>query len=94
MPKQRRIEKWLMHMARIGYRQMRSDVIDKMDEFLMKLKIPTGFHNRPGDKWYRLFMNHHPNLRVHMTAALSHQQCDVSYDNLKVLVLGAARVYG
>ena len=37
------IESWLVKMARIGYGQMRLDVINKVQELVVKLKIPTPF---------------------------------------------------
>ena len=52
------IESWLVKMARIGYGQMRLDVINKVQELVVKLKIPTPFPDaRPSHKWYQLFMN-------------------------------------
>ena len=79
-----RIEKWIIHMARIGYGQMMSDILDKVEELLNKLNIQKKFgdSNRPSIKRYTLFMERHPDLQMRMTSALSHARCDVSYDNL------------
>ena len=58
------IEKWIIHMARIGYGQMRSDILDKVEELLNKLNVQKKFgdSNRPSMKWYMLFMERYPNL--------------------------------
>ena len=79
------IEKWIIHMARIGYGQTRTDILDKVEELLNKLNVKKifGDSNRPSIKWYTLFMARHPDLRMRMTSALSCARCDVSYDNLK-----------
>ena len=47
-----RIEKWIIHMARIGCRQMRSDILDKVDELVNKLNVQKKFgdSNRPSIK--------------------------------------------
>ena len=40
-----RIEKWITHMVRIGYGQTCSDVLEKLEELLTKLKILNDFIN-------------------------------------------------
>ena len=61
---EKRIEKWIGHMARIGYGQTRTDILDKVEELLNKLNIKKMFgdSNRPSIKWYTLFMARHPDL--------------------------------
>ena len=72
-------------MARIGYGQTRTDILDMVEELLNKLNVKKMFgnSNRPSIKWYTLFMARHPDLRMRMTSALSHARCNVSCDNLK-----------
>ena len=72
-------------MARIGYGQTRTDILDKVEELLNKLKVKKMFgdSNRPSIKWYTLFMARHPDLQMRMTSVLSRARCNVSYDNLK-----------
>ena len=62
-----------MHMARIGYGQTRTDILDKVEELLNKLNVKKMFgdSNRPSIKWYTLLMARHPDLRMRMTSALS-----------------------
>ena len=80
-----RIEHWIKHMARIGYGQSRTDILDKVEELLNKLNVKKMFgdSNRLSIKWYTLFMARHPDLRMRMTSAISRARCDVSYENLK-----------
>ena len=51
-------------MVRIGYEQMRLDILDKVEELLNKLNIQKKFgdSNRPSIKWYMLLKERHPNL--------------------------------
>ena len=46
------IEKWIIHMARIGYGQTRTDILDKVEELLNKLNVKKMFgdSNRPSIK--------------------------------------------
>ena len=77
-----RIETWLVTMAQIGYGQTRLDVINKVQELVMKLKIPTPFPDAwPSHKWYQLSMNSHLDIKSRMAR---HYQANslVSYDNL------------
>ena len=71
-------------MARIIYRQIRSDILDKVEELLNKLNIQKKFgdSNRPSIKWYKLFMGTLADLQMQMMSTLSHARCDVLYDNL------------
>ena len=59
-----RIEKWIVHMARIGYGQTRTDILEKVEELLNKLNIKKMFSdsNGPSIQWYTLFMARHPDL--------------------------------
>ena len=43
------IEKWIIHMARIGYDQTRTDILDKVEKLLNKLNVKKMFgdSNRP-----------------------------------------------
>ena len=71
-------------MARIGYGQTRTDILDKV-ELLNKLTVKKMFSDS-NIKWYTLFMARHPDLRIRMTSALSCARCVVLYDDLEVLV--------
>ena len=80
-----RNEKWIIHMARIGYGQTRTDILDKVEELLSKLNVKKMFgdNNRPSIKWYTMFMARHPDLRMRMTSPLSPARYDVSFDNFE-----------
>ena len=78
-----RIEKWLIKMARISYGQTKNDVLNKVQELVKKMGIPTPFPDaQPSDKWYHLFMRHHPDLQMRMSRCLSKECCEVSFDNI------------
>ena len=78
-----RIEKWLIMMARIGYGQTKNDILNKVQELVKKMGIPTPFPDaQPSDKWYHLFMWHHPDLQMHMLSCLSREHCEVLFDNI------------
>ena len=67
-----RIVKWIIHVAQIGYGQIRCNILDKVQELVKELQIPTPFSDgRPSHKWYQLFMQCHPNLHVKMANILS-----------------------
>ena len=77
------IETWIINMARIGYGQTKEQIKNKVQELVNAMKIPTPWdNNRPSEKWYRLFMNRHPNLRYRMCQALAHEQCGVSFNDI------------
>ena len=74
------IVKWII--ACIGYRQTQSDILNKVQELVTKLKILTPFTDgQPLHKWYQLFMARHPDLHAKMANVLSCEQCQVSYNN-------------
>ena len=78
-----RIAEWVSCMAHIGYGQTKSDIQDKVQELVKKLKITTPWPNdRPSEKWYRGFMNRHPNLHYRMVSALCKERASVSFDNI------------
>ena len=69
-----RIEMWIVNMARIGYGQTKEQIKNKVQELVNAMKIPTPWvDNRPSEKWYRLFMQRHPNLRYRMCQALARE---------------------
>ena len=68
------IVKWIIHMAHIGYGQTQSDILDKVQELVPRLKILTLFTDgRPSHKWYQLFMQRHPELHAKMANILSRE---------------------
>ena len=68
------IVKWIIHMACIGYGQTQSDILDKVQELVTKLKILTPFTDgRPSHKWYQLFMQRYPDIHAKMVNVLSHE---------------------
>ena len=78
-----KIKDWLLQMARIGYGQTQRDVLNKVQELVIKHNIPNPFaKGKPMKKWYRLFMKWHTILKEQMSHALSREQAEVSFDNI------------
>ena len=72
------IVKWIVHMTHISYGQTQSNILDKVQELVMKLKIPTSFSDRrPSHKWYQLFMERQPDLHAKIANILSQERCQV-----------------
>ena len=54
---------WISHMAKIGHGQTRNDIVEKVQVLINKLNITTPLSEGwPMDKWYRGYMERHPNL--------------------------------
>ena len=63
-------------MARIGYGQTKEQIKDKVQEIINLLKMKTPWEDgRPLEKWYRLFMQWHLELKYRMSQALAGEQC-------------------
>ena len=52
-------------MAHKGYRQMKESLLDKVQEIVGQLNIPTPWEDgRPSRHWYELFMKQNPQLKL------------------------------
>ena len=70
-------------MAKIGYGQMRNDIVKKVQVLLNKLNFTTPWpEGRPTAKWYRGYMERHPNLHYRMVSALCKERASISFDNI------------
>ena len=70
-------------MAKIGYGQMRNDIVEKVQVLVNKLNITIPWpKGRPTDKWYQGYMEHHPNLHYQMVSALCKERASISFDNI------------
>ena len=59
-------------MARIGYGQTKLDLFDHVQIIVHCLKIPMPIvDDHLGEKWYRLFLVHFPNLALWKAQLLS-----------------------
>ena len=55
---------WIVKMAWIGYGQTKEQIKDKVQELVNSLKMKTPWEDGcPSEKWYRLFMKRHPELK-------------------------------
>ena len=65
---------WIVKMARIGYGQTKEQIKDKVQELVNSLKMKTPWEDGcPSEKWYRLFMQRHPELKYRMSQALARE---------------------
>ena len=59
-------------MARIGYRQTKESLLNKVQEIVGRLNIPTPWEDgRPSRHWYELFMKQNPQLKLRQAQLLS-----------------------
>ena len=78
-----RLANCVRHMARIGYGQTKTDVIEKTQELVKKLNLATPWDDdRPTEKWYRGFTSCFPTLHYCMVSALNKERASVSFDNM------------
>ena len=69
-----RIVHWLTKMARIGYGQTKELLLDKVQEIVNRLNIPTPWENgRPSKCWYELFMKRNEHLKLRQAQLLSRE---------------------
>ena len=81
------VEDWIVHwlakMAYIGYRQMKELLLDKVQEIVGRLNIPTPWEDgRPSHHWYELFMKQNPQLKLWQAQLLSREWAGVSHAGL------------
>ena len=66
--------------SRIGYGQTKPDLFDHVQLIVRHLKILTPFvSDRPGEKWYRLFLLRFPDLALRRVQLLSKLRAGVSH---------------
>lgn len=54
---------WLCHLARCGFPRKKDDLFDSVQKILNLQNRKTKFiNNRPGEKWYKLFLKRHPQI--------------------------------
>ena len=82
---EQRLYRWLIEMARIGYGQSKNDSFNHIQVIIKRLKWETKFVDGClGEQWYRLFLKHFPNLKLHQAQLLSHQHAGISHNALNV----------
>ena len=97
---EQRIYKWLLKMTRIGYGQTKPDLFDCVQMIVGCLKIPTPFvDDRPGEKWYRLFLHRFPDLALwqvqlqsKLRARVLHKAINQWFDELREYLFETANM--
>ena len=78
------IYNWLIKMARIGYVQSKEDFFNQVQKLVMMPNIWTAFVNGcPSNKWYRLFLKWHPDLKRRLAQLLLKQWASITQDTLE-----------
>lgn len=59
------IVRWLIDLAKCGFPRKKEELLDSVQKIALDAKRWTPFKNgRPGEKWYKLFLNRHPELAL------------------------------
>lgn len=74
-----RIRKWVIDMAKRGFPPTKEKLITTVQLYLNLAKRKTTFtDNRPGRKWYRGFLNRHPDLAVRTCQPLTSSRSEIT----------------
>ena len=72
-------------MAGISCGQSKNDLFDCIQAFVKWLTWETKFVDGcPGEQWYRLFLKHFPDLKLHQAQLLSCQRVSISRNALNL----------
>ena len=81
---EKNLKQWILDMAMIGYPVHPAIVRNAVKNVLDKVPRPNPFtDNLPGYKWFRLFMNRHPEIKLKNTEILSKSRASVTEDNIR-----------
>ncbi|KAJ8950062.1 hypothetical protein NQ314_008068 [Rhamnusium bicolor] len=76
--------KWLLSIADSGFPATRVQLLDSVQIIIQKLDRPNKFkNNRPGKKWFRCFLNRHPQLSERLTQNLTKSRSEVNEEKLR-----------
>jgi len=78
------IEDWVICRAQNGYPVAKSELLDSVQQFVLKSKRNNPFSNgRPGRHWYEKFRNRHPNVSNRTAQHLTLNRASVTQEDLK-----------
>ncbi|XP_045506197.1 uncharacterized protein LOC123702475 [Colias croceus] len=78
------LEKWVIDMAGKHIPITRDELLDSVQRIIMDQKIKTPFtDDRPGKKWYNLFLKRHPALSERTAQNLTTARDAVTEENIK-----------
>ncbi|CAG5073474.1 Protein of unknown function [Cotesia congregata] len=77
------IKNWIIDKAKLGFPMHPEDVKDAVQKILTDVKRPNPFlNNRPGRKWFSLFLQRHPDVVLKNTETLSKARASVTEENI------------
>ena len=80
---ERRIADWLIKMAHRGFGCSKDDLLDTVKKLVDGDGRTAPFNdNRPGDKWYRGFMDRNPQIPLRITRPLDKKRAKISSADL------------
>lgn len=75
---------WIFEMCRRGFPVTKAQLLSSVQFIIEKLKIKNPFKdNMPGRKWYKLFMERHPNIASRVTEKLSSRRAAISEKGIR-----------
>lgn len=75
---------WLIDCGRKGFPKRKEDLIASVADFIKKDGRPNPFSNGvPGIKWYRLFLERHPELAIRTPEAVTSASAAVAKEDIK-----------
>ncbi|KAF6198503.1 hypothetical protein GE061_008251 [Apolygus lucorum] len=78
------IEEWIVKKAMLGFPLHPEDVKDSIQGLLTESPRENPFtNNRPGIKWFNLFLKRHPEIKKRNTEVISKCRAEVTNENLE-----------
>nr|UUG47255.1 ORF42 [Bracoviriform inaniti] len=77
------IKNWIIDKARLGFPMHPEDVKDAVQKIVVEEKRPNPFtNNRPGKKWFSLFLQRNPDIALKNTEILSKARASVTEEHI------------
>ena len=95
--RERQVVEYIVHMARNGYGRTYSDIESKVEEIIkgMGLVVPMFKEQKPGRKWFTLFMKRHGDeISQRVTLPLGRERTTVTADKVERWFVGVTMYLG
>jgi len=75
---------WIVYRAEHGFPVTKNELLDTVNKYIVNTGTENKFkNNRPGEKWYKLFMQRHKDLSVRTAQNLTTTRAQVREEDLK-----------